>query len=459
VSTESQNAFAWQTSSPESGSLKRFIAFVLDRNEMEEYAERYPGFNFTFVSSCATGEKVIALDPADVTGTVSFLYECHKQNPFTGVVNRKERFVIPTAAVSERLGFPRILENPYLARDKYLMNKILSAHGLSVQALLLPDGRDEGQCHNISYPCVIKPRFGVNSMCVTKIGSQAGFKKVLSEQRKGYELLKHFDFQGYDLPNYDFIAEPFVGGTEHTVEIFFKDKEAKIRIVSDKLKMQPPYFLEVGDIMPSRLGEAERNEVLATAAGACRTLGIENGWTHTEVKVQDGKPLVMEVAARMAGGYFEKLVRAVYGIDMTNTLIGLYTGRRIENPGTPRKCAVAKRVTTDGVRVMLGVTGYERYIKEDFFRLVDRRTLRGRSRVVIGPPYGYDNTLLEYFILADTYESALTLSRKLFDRITVRSIRVPPPLYRSLRFLKRVTHLFRREGPRRDRAFTRGSSL
>jgi biotin carboxylase len=162
------------------------------------------------------------------------------------------------------------------------------------------------------------------------------------------------DFGGYDFENKDFVVESFIGGTEHTIDSLVRDSEVILQIISDKLPMTPPYFIEMGDVMPSQLREEEQSKILKAVAQANALLGMRNGWTHTEVKLWHGEPYIIELAARMGGGYFQQMIQEVYGIDRIELLMSVMKGKDILPLGSPRKVVIGKRVVGYGVKYVYG---------------------------------------------------------------------------------------------------------
>ena len=66
---------------------------------------------------------------------------------------------------------------------------------------------------------------------------------------------------------------------------------------------------ETGHIFPAPIDTCLRDEILAVAKQAVIALGITNGISHTEIKLdQQGKPRVIESGPRPAGDYIPRLV-------------------------------------------------------------------------------------------------------------------------------------------------------
>ncbi len=71
-----------------------------------------------------------------------------------------------------------------------------------------------------------------------------------------------------------------------------------------------PTFRETGFFIPAPLGPRYREEVVDLAAAAAGALGVRDGCLHTEVKLTDSGPRIIEVNGRIGGGIPDMLERA-----------------------------------------------------------------------------------------------------------------------------------------------------
>ena len=62
-------------------------------------------------------------------------------------------------------------------------------------------------------------------------------------------------------------------------------------------------------------------------AAAVAALGIENGPSYTQIRLgPDGRPYVVEVAARLGGGHDAELCRAATGVDLNDLALSFALG-------------------------------------------------------------------------------------------------------------------------------------
>jgi hypothetical protein len=149
---------------------------------------------------------------------------------------------------------------------------------------------------------------------------------------------------------------------------------------------------------------------------------------------------VMEVAARMGGGYTRDLVRAVYDIDMLRMLLDLHRGRVSVPTLVARGAVAAQRIVADRVSMVLGVSGLDRAVAEGSVRIVESESPKRRWGVFLGVPYSYGGTILAYFVTGGTPEEAACRASNAARKLQPRSISIdlPPGWYAKYLSLKRA---------------------
>jgi hypothetical protein len=155
-------------------------------------------------------------------------------------------------------------------------------------------------------------------------------------------------------------------------------------------------------------------------------LGIRNGWGHVEVKLDGGRARVVEAASRMGGGYFGEMLELVYGIDRRRLLVDLHLGRLTVPPLVPRTTVVGRRVVADGLSwVAPSAAAWRRVFSDPRVVLVWPDSARESRRWVIGPPFGFKNTVVEYFAVHGDPDQAAAVAADVQRRL--RILRIPIP--------------------------------
>ncbi len=383
----------------------RFIVFISRSSEREEYTSLAPEADFIFASYSDLGPDAIQMDPKRLDASVEFFSRLHAERPFCAVLNRKEKCVVPAAVLANSLGLPPILAKPELARDKYEMRRALNGAAAFPGTVLIRDAGDLTSVPDKMFPCVLKPRFGFNSRSAVRAANRRELDAAYADQYGRYRLI-----QKQDGTNSDFVVEEYIPGTEHTVESLLKDGRVLFHLLSDKMAMSPPFLVEVGDHMPSLLPPAAQQACMDAAGNALAALGIRNGWTHTEVKLQGEQAVVVEAAARMGGGYFEDLIQMVFGIHRMSVLIRMYLGNEPAQTPAPRVHAAARRVVVYGAERIRQLHNPEILTRDSRIKLVWPRSADEINRKLAGPPFDFNNTLFEFIALGEGARDAEELA-------------------------------------------------
>jgi len=371
----------------------------------------------------------------------------HRSRPFRGVLygTSPELYVLVAAQIVERLGLRRFIVDAETARDKLAMRNALSPVVRCPETRLLRSIDDVLALEGIEFPCVVKPREGFGSMGVVKVRDRGELVREFKQKSANASYMARR--QPLVGVTGDLLVEQFISGTEHTVDAFVRDSRVVFHAISDKFAMRPPYFVEVGDVMPSRLPAEAAERIVETVRDATRALGIEHGWTHTEVKLDDGVPCVMEVAARGGGGYTRSMLKVAYGVDARKVLIDSYLDEPPEWPVEPLSTFVGRTIVSYGITVVWRVDGIERCRRTGCFREISQR-LQGKPRVLLGPPYSYENAVMSYSVADPARDRAMALVEEVDKTIRVHSVsvlegsRVAHAVFlATLRFLDRLPRI------------------
>ncbi|MGO4865644.1 ATP-grasp domain-containing protein [Ligilactobacillus ruminis] len=173
---------------------------------------------------------------------------------------------------------------------------------------------------------------------IKEMGCRCIIKPADNSGSKGIDLLDSFDDESlnrayeYSLMNSrngGVMVEEFMDGPEVSVETLAIDGEIHVIQVTDKLTTGEPYFVEMGHNQPSLLSSALKEEISRIAIEANHAIGIENGPSHTEIKVTDGIPKIVELGARLGGDNITThLVPLSTGVDMVKCCIQIALGEK-----------------------------------------------------------------------------------------------------------------------------------
>lgn len=127
------------------------------------------------------------------------------------------------------------------------------------------------------------------------------------------------------------MVEEFMEGEEVSVEAMTVNGETTIITITDKLTTPPPYFVELGHAEPSRHPVELQEKIKEITKQAVAAIRLQNGPSHTEVKLTKDGPKIVELAARLGGDFItSKLVPLSTGVDMVGNSVVLATGGTVD---------------------------------------------------------------------------------------------------------------------------------
>jgi biotin carboxylase len=125
------------------------------------------------------------------------------------------------------------------------------------------------------------------------------------------------------------LVEELVDGPEVTVNAFSIDGEFHPLTITDRITADTPAFgVALAHVWPSRRDRGAA-EVVREAVAA---LGIRNGPTYTQVRIDEDGPKVMEIAARLGGGHDAELCLAALGVDLNGLALAAALGEPVHAP-------------------------------------------------------------------------------------------------------------------------------
>ncbi len=269
------------------------------------------------------GLRVVAVDrnpeaaglaEADVAEVVDFVdlaavVDVARRHGVDGALTvSADRAVPVVAAVAEELGLPGIgRETAHLMTHKVAMRRRLAEGGVpQPQFAAIRAWREAAAAADtVGFPAVLKP-------------ADSGGQRGVFLLRSFADLERHFHAALAESPSGETILEEFTDGLELNGLVVARDGEPYPLLLSDRLRPEGVGF-GVGWIhsYPSRLFGDALEEAERVALRAVRTLGLRDGIAFPQLIVtDDGRALVVEVAARIPGGQMADLAFHALGVDL-----------------------------------------------------------------------------------------------------------------------------------------------
>lgn len=221
------------------------------------------------------------------------------------------------AAATSLLGLPGIsMDTAIKSTDKGEMIKAFKEHEVESPWFYIIEKEEQLQevMPKIEYPCILKPTDNAGSRGVMLVNTEAelmeAYQYSVSQSRGGWVIL-----------------EEYMTGPEVSVEVMVVDGEPHVLQVTDKLTTGAPYFVEMGHNQPSMLPENDVVRIKDLACRAVKSVGINCGPSHVEIKLTPSGPKMVELGARMGGDCITThLVPLSTGVDMIKATIDVSLG-------------------------------------------------------------------------------------------------------------------------------------
>lgn len=273
-------------------------------------------------------ENAVGFALADVKLVVSTLdmEEVYRQalvyRPDVVITSTSDGPVRTAAYVNEKLGKKPDLayEDSLCATIKSHMRKRLEENHVPIPSYYTVESWEEFQeaVKAFSGRCIVKPSDNAGSRGVVLLD---GREKTEEELRRIYAYSKGNSRNGIVM------AEEFMSGAEVSVEAMTVNGKTTIIAITDKYITPPPYFVEIAHSEPSRLDQGTQERIREVALQAVRAIRLQNGPSHTEIKVTEQGPKVVEIAARLGGDFItSRLVPLSTGVDLVDASVRLAAG-------------------------------------------------------------------------------------------------------------------------------------
>lgn len=274
------------------------------------------------------GHRVVAVDrnpdalgvqAADVGEVVDFtdvegVTEVGRRHEVDGVLTvAADRAVPVVAAVAEALGLPGIgTATAHRMTHKLEMRTAFADAGVPQPpfATLRSTADIETALGEVGLPAVLKPVDSGGQRAVFRLERREDFADNLEEALE-------------ESPTREAILEEFVDGVEMNGIVVARGGHPVLLTLSDRLR-PPGIGFGVGwmHIYPPSTDGDQLLRAREIAGASVRALGLEDGIAFPQlIAAPDGRVVVVEVAARIAGGQMADLVRHAVGVDVVEVAL------------------------------------------------------------------------------------------------------------------------------------------
>jgi biotin carboxylase len=347
----------------------------------------------------------------------------HAEEHFDGVFTLSESAVTATAALADAMGLPGIgVEAAVTSRNKLLMKQAYEQAGVPCAqfrpVVSLDDAR--AAAAQFGYPVILKPVLGASSNFVFRIDDEAELAERYEQAAKGIGQMPWLlmEVDGIDIGPGGLMVESFLDGRECLIEALAWDDEVYLGSIVDRVTVEGDTFDDDVHHAPSTLSAEQVAEVHQVVTAAAHAQGLRRSAMHAEIRFHEGRPHVLEIAARPGGGGLDYMARISGGYCPIRAVMSVARGQRPEvahysptGTHTAAMCLISQAGTIESVTVPPEVANSPQV----FFLKITAQP----GSVILRPPDG--NNILGFLgAQGGSFDEAMDTATDLAERIQVR---------------------------------------
>jgi len=269
----------------------------------------------------------IKIDTANEMIIMDLVKSLYSMMIFHAVIPGFEYFVPIAAKVSRYLNLPGIALNQVMQlRRKDLMRLQLKRVRFNIPRFCIIHSIKEldNASTTIGFPLVCKPIDAAGSVNVKKVNNKS--EAVIAARRilEGNDVL-----WGHKLSN-SVLIEEYVEGKEYSLEGVVINGVVTHFSVTEKKVFDQSEFIEIGHIVNPPISTQVKQVLEHYIENVIVVLGANYCPFHAEIRIDhQGKPVLMEMAARLAGDKIGDLITLSRGINYFDYVYAAYTGEAL----------------------------------------------------------------------------------------------------------------------------------
>lgn len=207
------------------------------------------------------------------------------------------------------------------ARNKFRFREKLRLAGLrSPDYRLVSLDDDPGRlAHDVSFPCVLKPLTLAMSRGVIRADGHNSFVDAF---HRVAAIIKSPDASTPGEAADHMLVESYIPGTEYALEGLIDNGRLHVLAIFDKpAPLEGPYFEETIYVTPAAIDADREAAIGAAAQDAVAAIGLVEGPTHIDLRVNDDGVYILEVDARSIGGHCGRSLRFSGGVRLEDVIL------------------------------------------------------------------------------------------------------------------------------------------
>src|SRR6266571_4141710 len=298
----------------------------------------------------------LGIDFLDQEAAVRTIVEFAQKQPLHAILSVDDSAVEIAARASAALGLPHNApEAAEAARNKLLMRTLMSKGGAPCPVfrpfLLSTDPTEVAK--QVTYPCVVKPLRLSGSRGVIRANNPDECVAVIQRLKR---LLLSEGFSEED----SFLVEDFIPGFEVALEGMLTHGQLKVLTLFDKPDpLDGPFFEETIYVTPSRLPAQVQDDIAQCVKTAAASLGLKEGPVHAELRVNEQRPWMLEIAGRSIGGLCSTILEFGSGICLEELILRHAIGEEITSIERDEHAAGVMMIPIPSAGMLKAVHGVE----------------------------------------------------------------------------------------------------
>lgn len=339
------------------------------------------------------GARVVAWHPNQGVLALLDLVKRSGDTP-VGVVAGFEYVVGVAAELARTLGLPALSQDTAEAvRQKDLMRARCLEHDIVVPRSVAVEAGNVGESP-FAFPVVVKPADWGGSLMVSLARDAGEYRRACAQIHQYGEVKFHNN------PRRVALVEEYVEGPEFSIEGWVDVAGAHLASITTKFVSAPPHFFEMGHVATPAQGSPHGRLLCDFAEQVISAFDINVGPFHIEIRIaQDGRPVLIEVGARLAGDYIPELIKAGPGVDLYLAAAEAACGGRYEDGAPSLRSAGLAFVTADRPGAFAGgLSGLEPFLDADE---LDRVVFEAEPGAALDPDDIFNNRVAQVHFTGD----------------------------------------------------------
>tara|TARA_Y100000590_G_scaffold229380_1_gene258746 strand:- start:30915 stop:32153 length:1239 start_codon:yes stop_codon:yes gene_type:complete len=253
-----------------------------------------------YAPSVTLADYFINASTRDAEQTARMARDFSKEIPIHGVMTIANDVPYTVSHTASELGLPSISkESAKIASDKILMKKLFIDNNIPCPTYYEISKFEEFKQligNNTEQKFVIKPNDGRGARGVLIIDEEIDLNWAYQESTAWGDSGK-------------LILEEYVEGKQYSTESFIIEDQCFTPAIAERnysrLNQFKPYIIEDGGDIPPDLSESQLQKIDRLIMDSASAIGIEEGIIKGDIVIDnDGNIKIIEIAARLSGGWF-----------------------------------------------------------------------------------------------------------------------------------------------------------